>query len=317
VHPLASFPAQPGEIALSLHAFPALIGDSIFALTPGNPFWPYFTGIAILTIGLITYREDLFRARSLEKLLVLAPLFFVAPMAAFASQHFTDAESVSTIVPAWMPWHMFWTYFVGAALIAAALSIAMRKLVQLAAILLAVMLLSFVLLLHTHNIAVHPKSLLMWATAFRDIAFSGGALALAALQTPKGSGRSTPALKTIARILVSVPLIVFGVAHFFRPEALPACDFDQRTPAWMPLHIHLGYLAGIVFIPLGLALLANFKTRTAAISLGITVLVLLLLVYLPLVAAKPSDIANGLDYFVSTLAFSGTFLLLAAATPRL
>jgi hypothetical protein len=42
---------------------------------------------------------------------------------------------------------------------------------------------------------------------------------------------------------------------------------------------------------------------------------LLVFVYLPMVVAKPSDIDNGLNYFVSTLAFSGVALLLAGALP--
>src|ERR1700723_1594142 len=78
--------------------------------------------------------------RGIDRILVFGPLFFAPPMAVFAAQHFTEARAVATLVPSWMPGHLFWTYFVGTALIAASTSIALNKQAQWAAILLAVML---------------------------------------------------------------------------------------------------------------------------------------------------------------------------------
>jgi uncharacterized membrane protein YphA (DoxX/SURF4 family) len=295
----------------------APMDQSIFALTPGNPFWPYCLGIAILAIGVFAYRKDIYRARRLEKLLALGPLFLAAPMAVFGSQHFTDAQSVATLVPSWMPAHLFCTYFVGAALISAAFAIALKLQARLAATLLAVMLILFVLLLHIPNIlAAHHKTVLTPAVLFRDLVFSCGAFSLAASLSKCPHSNGVARLITSVRILCSISLIYFGAAHLFHPEALPACDFDQRIPAWMPGHSLWSYGAGIVFIVLGTILFLNFKARLTATSLGITILVLLLCVYLPLVADRPSDVANGLDYFVSTLAFSGVYMLLAAATPQ-
>ena len=46
------------------------------------------------------------------------------------------------------------------------------------------------------------------------------------------------------------------------------------------------------------------------------ILILVLFIYLPIVAADPSDIGNGLNYIVDTLAFSGAALVLADALPR-
>lgn len=42
---------------------------------------------------------------------------------------------------------------------------------------------------------------------------------------------------------------------------------------------------------------------------------MVLLVYLPIMASNLSDIGNGLNYVVDTLAFSGTALLIANALP--
>lgn len=287
----------------------------MFALTPGNVFWPYFAGAVILLLGLFAARKDLSLARGKEKLLILGRVFFAVPMAVFAAQHFTTTKFVSQLIPAWIPAHVFWTYFVGTALLAAALSIAIKKQARLAAALLGIMLILFELTLHIPHIMAHPRDMLMWAVAFRDLAFSGGALAFAATQTEKWRAEGQFALIPIARIFISVPTIFFGVAHLLHPEFLPAVDIDQRTPLWIPAHSLLAYLAGAVFVVLGTALVLNLKTRLVATYLGLAVLVLLAFVYLPMVIAKPSDIDNSLNYFVSTLAFSGVAFLLASAIP--
>ena len=286
----------------------------MFSLTPGNVFWPYFAGAVIVVIGLFAHRKEVLRERGQEKLVTWGSLFFAAPMAVFAAQHFTNTKFVSQIVPAWIPGHLFWTYFVGTSLLAAALSIVVNKQSQLAAILLGTMLIMFVLLLHIPNIATKPKDVFRWAIAFRDLAFSGGALAFAGTQTEKWRTEGTCTLTTFARIFISAPAIFFGLEHFLHPEFLPAVDLDQRTPTWIPGHVLWAYLAGTVFIVLGTSLVLNRKTRLAATYLGIMVLVLLSFVYLPMVVSNPSDIENGLNYFVSTLAFSGAAFLLAAAT---
>lgn len=292
------------------------MGKPMFAPIPGTVFWPYFAGAAIFLIGLLASWKELALARAEKKILVLARLSFAAPIALFASQHFTETPLVSRIVPSWIPAHVFWTYFVGASLIAAALSIAVKKFSQIAAVLLGATLIMFVLLIHIPNIIAHPRSVFTWAIAFRDLAFSGGALALAGAPSRQGRPVGKSTLITFARIFVAVPVIYFGVAHFRHPESLPADDFDQRTPTWIPGHALWPYLAGAVLIVAGVTMLLNWKPRLAATCLGVTVLLLLLFVFLPLVVSRPFDIDNGLNYFASTLAFGAVAFLLAAAFPE-
>jgi ABC-type spermidine/putrescine transport system permease subunit II len=57
----------------------------------------------------------------------------------------------------------------------------------------------------------------------------------------------------------------------------------------------------------------NKKARLAATYLGIMILLVVLFVYLPILVANASSIAEGLNYFVDTLAFSGAALVLADA----
>src|SRR5881392_4048649 len=101
-----------------------------------NPvFWAYIVSGTILAIGLgvIVLRGDWQRARRLDKLIRFGPLFYAAPVAAFGTEHFTVTEGIASIMPEWMPWHLFWVYFVGACFIAGALSLVTGILARLSA----------------------------------------------------------------------------------------------------------------------------------------------------------------------------------------
>ncbi|HLW98461.1 MAG TPA: hypothetical protein VKR82_07435 [Candidatus Acidoferrales bacterium] len=298
---------------MNIPSFCILSSESIFASITGIVFWAYFAGIAILAIGIFTYGKEAFRAHGTEKLLTLSPILYAVPMAVFASQHFTESKAVSTLVPHWLPWHLFWTYFVGTAVIAASLGIVAEIQARLAGILLGVLLIIFELLLHIPFILAHPKNVIGWSIALRDLAFSGGALAFAAIQ---GGDRKTGGanyLAILARLFISVPAIFFGVEHFLHPEFMPGVDFDRSMPAWVPAPVFWSYFAGTVFLIAGASLLLNMKSRFAAMCLGYMALILILFVYLPILVAKPLDIDNGLNFLVSMLAFSGASLLLAKA----
>ena len=71
----------------------------------------------------------------------------------FAVQHFMYAGFVATLVPAWIPARLFWAYFTGIAFVAAAISIATKKILGMAAMLLGTMFLLWVVLLHIPRVA--------------------------------------------------------------------------------------------------------------------------------------------------------------------
>src|SRR6516164_10696902 len=102
---------------------------------PSQVIWSYFVGGVILAIGLVAIflRADWQKARGFDKLILFGPLFYAAPIAAFGTEHFTVTKTIASLVPAWIPWHWFWAYFVGACFIAAGLSLATRIQARLAA----------------------------------------------------------------------------------------------------------------------------------------------------------------------------------------
>src|SRR6186713_2607318 len=73
---------------------------------------------------------------------------FAIPWLVVAVQHFMYAAFVAGIVPAYMPFRIFWVYFTAIAMIAAAIAIMTGIRARLAAALLGVMMVLFILLIH-------------------------------------------------------------------------------------------------------------------------------------------------------------------------
>jgi len=282
------------------------------SLIPGRAFWPYFAGAILLVIGLARIiKGELLQARGIDKVVVFGPLFFTVPMAVFGADHFIAPTIVAAMVPSWIPGHLFWVYFVGTALFAASWSIATKKRSPLAASLLSAMILSFVLRIHVPNFAANPHNRFLFAIVLRDSSFSSGALACALAQAGEWPNRTVNWLTTLARFVIAITAVIFGVEHFLYPEFVPVVPLKQPMPFWIPGHLFLAYATGAVLIAAGLSLLFNWKARLTATWLGIFVFAIVLLVYLPIMIAKLSDIGNGLNYFADTLAFSGAALLIA------
>jgi uncharacterized membrane protein YphA (DoxX/SURF4 family) len=281
---------------------------------PADVFWPYFTGVVLLVIGLVKIiKDDLPQRHGLDKILPFGPLFFAMPMGVFGTEHLVDASDIAQAVPSWMPAHLFWAYLVGIALIAAALSIILNKHARLAATLLGSMLLVFVALIHIPNIVTEHGARLFWTIALRDTSFSGGAFALAGSLSKRAPSDGTPWLVTLARFFVGIPTMFFGVEDILHPAIVPAIPLARLTPTWIPGYLFWAYASGAVLVVCGACIVVNKKARLAATYLGIMVLLVVLFVYLPIEVAYASSIANGLNYFTDTLVLSGAALLLADA----
>jgi uncharacterized membrane protein YphA (DoxX/SURF4 family) len=278
-----------------------------------NAFWPYFTCAVLSVIGLVKIiKDELPQRHGLDKILPFGRLFFAMPMGVFGTEHLVDASDIAQAVPSWMPANLIWTYLVGVALIAAALSIILNRHARLAATLLGGMLLVFVILIHIPNIVAEHGARLFWAIGLRDTAFSGGAFALAGGLSKRPSGVA-PGLVTLGRFFVGIPAIVFGMEDLLHPTIVPAVPLARITPIWIPGHLFWAYVSGAVLVVCGACIVVNKKTRLTATYLGIMILLLVLFIYLPILVADRSSIGNGLNYFVDTLLFSGAALVLADA----
>ena len=110
-------------------------------------------GLALLMIGRLAAKNDIAQARGIDKVVALTHLCFAIPLAVFGAEHLSDGKSLLNTVPSYMPWRLFWVYFVGFALIAASLSIATKIQVRWSGLLFAVMMFLFVAMLHIPGVA--------------------------------------------------------------------------------------------------------------------------------------------------------------------
>lgn len=75
-------------------------------------------------------------------------ILFGVPFLVFGINHFIQGSKMAGVVPSFLPFHTFFVYLVGAALILAAISLFINVKVKLSMILLSVLMLIFVLTIH-------------------------------------------------------------------------------------------------------------------------------------------------------------------------
>lgn len=110
--------------------------------------------------------------------LILGRFLFAVSMIVFGAQHFIYAAFIATLIPAWIPLHLFWVYFTGTGFIAAGLCIATGILAPLASMGLGTMFVLWFFLLHAPRVAAHPRNGDEWTSAFVALAIAGGSFLL-------------------------------------------------------------------------------------------------------------------------------------------
>lgn len=278
-------------------------------------FWPQFAGLVFLVIAFISVRKQL--SFKLNDLTVLGRVFVPACLAVFAAEHLVGATFIMQMIPPWIPERLFWAYFVGFALFAAAISIVSMKHVRLSASLLGIMFFLFVLSMHLPKVMGNLRDRFAWAVALRDLLFAVGAWALAGTQMEARYVQGAHRLIASCRVVIAVVLLFFGIEHFLHPEFAPGVPLEQPTPAWIPVRSVWGYFIGAMLLMSGVSILTNKQARAAATWLGIAITLVVLFIYLPMrvVAEQPSEINTAVNYIADTLLFAGNIFLLAAAIP--
>ena len=274
--------------------------------------------IILFFIALWAAKGDIAWARGLDKIVALSNLCFAIPLAVFGAEHFSAARGIMQIVPKFMPWPLFWTYFVGCALLAASLSIATKIQVRWSGLLFGIMMFLFVAMVHIPRVLASPRDRFAWVIVIREMSFAGGGWILAG-NAMRGQGESK--LVTVGRVLIAIAALFFGVEHFLHPAGCPAVPLEKLTPAWIPGRLLIGYLTGAILLVAGASILLAKKTRMAATYLGTWIVLLVLFIYGPILIAALSDPSTavkveGINYFFDTLLFAGAILALASATPR-
>ena len=282
-------------------------------------------GIALFLIGLWAAKNDIANSHGLDKIVALTNLCFAIPLAVFGAEHLTLAPSIMNLVPHYMPWRMFWVYFIGCALIAASLSIATRIAVRWSGLLFGLMMFLFVAMIHFPGALASHYNRIIWTVVFREMSFGGGGWLLAG-SVPSGNtkdgwrGPVKTTLLMVGRILVAIAAILFGVEHFLHPLGLPGVPLVKEMPAWIPGRTLIDYVTGAALLVAGVSFVLNRKTRAVATCVGGWILLLVLVIYGPVLVLALSDPATavqieGINYFADTLLLAAAILAVASATP--
>jgi uncharacterized membrane protein len=279
-------------------------------------------GVLLILVALWAAKTDVAQARGLDKVVALSNLCFAAPLAVFGALHLSAVEFIVPMVPSYMPWHLFWAYFFGLALLAASLSIATKIQVRWSGLLFGIAMFLFVAMMDIHGALANPRDRFGWTLLIREMAFGGGGWILAGGALRK-QGREQVGSKiiTVGRILIGIAAIFYGVEHFLHPANVPGVPLEKLTPVWIPARLLIDYVTGAILIVAGAGILLARKTRMAATYLGTWIVLLVLFVYGPILIAALADPntgvkIEGINYFFDTLLFAGAILALASATPR-
>jgi uncharacterized membrane protein len=267
-------------------------------------------GVAVLVAGLLLIRARFQAASGPDRAVVLGPVFEAAALAVFAAEHFLLARDLKPIVPRWLPGPLFWTYFVGAAWLAAAISFIVWRHMRWSAALLALLFLTIVATIDLPNLPRNMGDRFFWILTVRETAFAGGAMVLAGSLWPRRSLASI-ALIRLGRGIVATTLVFYGIQHFLFPLFAPGVPLEKLTPAWVPLPIVLAYLVGIILVLAGIGLFVRPTIRIAAATSGIMLLLLTVFFYVPILALdiRTALAVEGINYVADTLLFAATALL--------
>ncbi|MGC1298030.1 MAG: hypothetical protein WA869_23610 [Alloacidobacterium sp.] len=264
--------------------------------------------------------------RAIDALLKSGRFLLALPMVIFGVQHFVFAGFVAMIVPPWIPWHFFWAYFVGIALIAAGVAIMVRREAWLAGLLLGAMILAFVILIHSRLLAQMPGDAFAMNPIFgphpgrlnnacKDLGLSGAAFLFAGTQSETWKVFGKDKVFTLGRVLFAIAVAALGALHFAYPAFAPGVQPMSTTIKFpLPGQPMWSYFTGVAFLAAAVAIFLNSKVRLAATLLGILILLFGLIVWVPWLAAHPQDVAGG--NYLKDMGLAGGALLLAGALPK-
>jgi uncharacterized membrane protein len=134
-----------------------------------------FAGVWILAISLARTQNRATLARFTDdRALRVARIVFGLAIIPVGLSHLVFPGAVS-LVPAWLPFRMFWLYATGIGHIAAGVAISVSVLPRLAVVAEAAMMSSFVLLVHVPRVFASPHIRMEWTMLCIATAFSGAA----------------------------------------------------------------------------------------------------------------------------------------------
>jgi uncharacterized membrane protein len=243
-----------------------------------------------------------------EQIKTLGRISVAISLVVFGVQHFIYGGFLATVVPAYMPGRLFWAYFVGVALVAAAIGILTKMLARPAATMLGVMFFLFVVLLHIPRIIGNSRDGNEWTSGFVALAMCGGAWILASAAPLEEREKADPFLR-LGRYFFALAFVAFGIQHF-----VYANYGEGLGPPWIPGRPLLSYLFGAIFVGSGASIIIGKKYSLAPTLLASITFLYFMLLYVPRIIGQvhnPGPWTSGFEM----LAMCGGALVLNSILP--
>jgi uncharacterized membrane protein len=214
----------------------------------------------------------------------LGRCLFAALLLVVGVQHFLYAKFVSTLVPAWIPFRLFWAYFVGVAFFTAAIALTLNVLARLAGILLGVLFLIFVATTHIPRIVLRSGSGNEWTSGFVALAVCGGAWLLSSLRPIEERRKEGDSLLSLGYCCFGAAMVGFGVLHFFDPGRS-----IRVGPPWIALPAPWGWVTGGLLATSGALILLRRKVEWVGWALSCGLALFFVGIYVPQLVATPHN----------------------------
>lgn len=224
------------------------------------------------------------------------------PMLVYPPLHFIYPVFVAAIVPPWIPFPLFWTYFTAVAIFAAGVAILFRKYAYWASLLLGTEIFLFVILIHgplLFHISMYPKEVQgifgelpnRIINAFKDFGMCGAVFLYAGTEAESWKTKGSNIPFVIGSFILGISITAFGVIHFVYPQYAPGIPPMVPTITFIiPGLLFWVYLTGVILVLDGGTILIGKGTRLMIIWLGIILLAFDLLVWGPRFFTQPSEL---------------------------
>ncbi len=116
------------------------------------------SGGAFVIAGYFSEEKETAFIRFLAKLIPLGAILFSITIISFGVDHFLFAKEAADYVPSWIPYHLFWMYLTGTALISSGLAIILKIKPRLFATLLGIMIFTWFIILHIPRVIASPST---------------------------------------------------------------------------------------------------------------------------------------------------------------
>jgi uncharacterized membrane protein len=224
--------------------------------------------------------------------------------AAWGAQQIIFGDFVSHVVgvvPAWIPAHTALADLTGLALIAAAVGILLEK--RNVAVALGIACLALALLTQLPPALANPANIGRWVSLGKALTIAGCAFVVAA-SLGAWLGNISPRMMILyGKWSLGAFMIYSGILHF-QLRGFVAGLF----PPWIPFHMPLTLIAGVLLICGGLGMMLPATTNLASLLSGVMILAWVPLIHVPLTLKNFKNPGESVPVF-EALAFGSLAVL--------